>query len=97
MTALDIAIGIQWFETIDSIAIPKEDIVKIEKWIEKNGGEICEVFSFVKEHEIEAAKIIEGKQVSEIDGKGRLMSYELYFFNNIILIVLSEETQDPEN
>jgi len=86
---------IEWFEA-DSGNSPDEKLIKkIQDWVDKNEEEIHEIFHIAQEYDMEAIKIIDGKQ-GESSGKITILSYDLYVLPNIILIALSDETQNPE-
>lgn len=86
-------IGLQWFDTAES-AVHKGNLQNIEEWVKANIDNIHDIFHYVGDSEIEASKIIDGKQEKDGEGNIKISSYELYFFSNLMLIVYSEETQD---
>jgi len=88
-------IGLQWFDTAED-SMHKENLNAIEEWVQANADNIHDIFHYVVDSEIEASKIIDGKQEKDAEGRIKISSYELYFFSNLMLIVYSEETQDLE-
>jgi hypothetical protein len=86
---------IEWFDSALNDIPDEKQTKKIQDWIDKNEDEIHELFHIAQEYEIEAIKIIDGKQ-SQSGEKVNILSYDLYVLPNIILIAHSNEVQNPD-
>jgi hypothetical protein len=83
-----------WFD--DASPGDRTQRTAIEEWVSEHREEIHAIHHFVSENEIEALRIISGEQVKDAAGWISIKTIELHFYCNLLLIVRTEERQDPD-
>ncbi|MCS7098663.1 MAG: hypothetical protein NZ922_06770 [Candidatus Methanomethyliaceae archaeon] len=84
---------IEWFDEIEALGLSSEEAEFLEKWVDDKKSELHDIYHFLREHKMEAFKIIRGEQYKSDDGSIIIKSFEIYIVYNAMFIVRSEEKQ----